>query len=189
MRPRALKPQMRVSVPVLNDDSLKTKGRAAMTGRKRAGIKGRKPRKEGKVSHEPHDTSVEAARTEGTEASATDNPMIGMGDPRRFINRELSWLAFNTRVLEEADNLSHPLLERLRFLSISAANLDEFYMVRVAGLKGQVTNNVPSISQDGLTPAQQLAAIRENVEKLLDKQSACWFRLKQELRDARIAVI
>ena len=160
-----------------------------MTGRKRAAIKGGKSRQEAELSqHEPQD-SVSTARTEGTDATPTDAPMIGMGDPRRFINRELSWLAFNTRVLEEADNLSHPLLERLRFLSISAANLDEFYMVRVAGLKGQVTNNVTTISQDGLTPAQQLAAIRDTVEKLLDKQSACWFRLKQELRDARIAVI
>jgi len=137
--------------------------------------------------HEPHESENRILTTEGSLPDA--EPMISNSDPRRFINRELSWLAFNTRVLEEADNLSHPLLERLRFLSISAANLDEFYMVRVAGLKGQVTNNISSISQDGLTPAQQLASIREAVEKLLDNQSACWFRLKQELRDARIAVI
>ncbi len=174
-------------MPAPNDDSLKTKGPATMTGRKRAGIKDPTLRKEAQVSqHEPHDIIAHSGDHSGSESGA---PMIGLSDPHRFINRELSWLAFNTRVLEEADNLSHPLLERLRFLSISAANLDEFYMVRVAGLKGQVTNNIASISQDGLTPAQQLIAIREAVEKLLDKQSACWFRLKQELRDARIAVI
>jgi len=114
---------------------------------------------------------------------------ITADSPRRFINRELSWLAFNTRVLDEASNPRHPLLERVRFLSISADNLDEFYMVRVAGLVDMLPNRSTMLSDDGMTPAEQLAAIRERASILLAQQQQVWEALQGELREAGIAVL
>jgi len=107
----------------------------------------------------------------------------------RFINRELSWLSFNQRVLEEASNRNHPLLERLRFLSISASNLDEFYMVRVAGLKGQVAANVSTLSQEGMTPRQQLDAISEEARGLMLRQQDSWSNMVDQLKHAHVTLV
>ncbi|TQS72322.1 RNA degradosome polyphosphate kinase [Rhodobacteraceae bacterium] len=109
--------------------------------------------------------------------------------PGRFFNRELSWLAFNWRVLEEATNPRVPLLERLRFVSISATNLDEFYTVRVAGLRELVREGNVNPSHDGLTPREQLQLINDDARKLMDMQQTTWNKLRRELETAGIRVV
>ena len=130
-----------------------------------------KPRKSGK--------SDAAAKQQAVAPVGTD----------RFYNRELSWLQFNRRVIEEAQNPMHPVLERIRFLSISATNLDEFYMVRAAGVHAQVVAGVDVRTQDGLTPAQQMDAINSAVVKLVADQQACWTQLCAEMAKAGISVV
>jgi polyphosphate kinase len=112
-----------------------------------------------------------------------------IGLQNRYFNRELSWLAFNDRVLEESLNEAHPLLERLRFLSISGNNLDEFFMVRVAGLKGHQLQDVDSRSPDGMTPAQQLTAIAERADVLMQRQAQVWLDLLEELAAVNFHVL
>ncbi len=125
----------------------------------------------------------------GMEDAGAAVRTIAADAPERFINRELSWLSFNMRVLEEAFNENHPVLERLRFLSISASNLDEFYMVRVAGLRGQVREGVSALSQEGLTPQQQLNLINEKALSLINEQQRCWRELQPLMREAGVIVL
>jgi polyphosphate kinase len=144
------------------------------------------------ASAQPRPVYVDAAVAElarpAAESTPAESGIIALDSPDRFINRELSWLDFNHRVVEEAENPRHPLLERVRFVSISASNLDEFYSVRVAGLIGQAKAGVTAVSPDGRTPAQQLAEIKLRAEALLAEQQRVWRQLRDLLRDAGIEV-
>jgi polyphosphate kinase len=123
------------------------------------------------------------------DAIVGDTPPQRIAPSERYFNRELSWIAFNERVLDEACNPAHPLLERVRFLSISGNNLDEFFMVRVAGLKGQQVQGIEDRSPDGLTPSQQLSETAKRADLLTDVQQTVWIDLRAQLAAAGVEVL
>jgi polyphosphate kinase len=145
-------------------------------------------RRGGRRDREAMSTSPTGTDPAPASAAATTQMAVLGPDESPYFNRELSWLQFNQRVLAEACNAAYPLLERLRFLSISGSNLDEFMMIRVAGLVGQVQRGFDTPSIDGRSPSQQLAAIRETLAILSQRQQAIWRDLRGGLSDAGIHV-
>lgn len=133
--------------------------------------------------------SEDASSTQTTEQTVTSPPAIDLRAPELYFNRELSWLAFNDRVLDQAANSRHPLLERTKFLAIFHSNLDEFFMVRVSGLRRQLTAGVVEAPADGLSPADQLTAIRGVVDDQLKRSSELWQTLHRELAEAQIEIV
>src|SRR3954462_1756543 len=132
---------------------------------------------------------ADAAVPRAPEAEEQVSALAAFAPKDRYFNRELSWLAFNRRVLEEACNTAHPLLERLRFLSISGNNLDEFFMVRVAGLKAPRLLGVEEVSDDGMTPGQQLAAVAQEAARLTESHQRVWAELRALLTEAGLVVL
>lgn len=122
-------------------------------------------------------------------SEGTPQALVVIDDPARFFNRELSWLEFNQRVLESALDPAHPLMERLRFLAISGNNLDEFYTVRVAALRGLLRRGVGARSVDGLTPHEQLAQVDRRCRELMEAQQRCWTALRAEMEAAGVSVV
>ena len=120
--------------------------------------------------------------------SVKEKKEISLDNPKLYINRELSWLEFNRRVLEEAEDLNNPLLERLKFIAIFFTNLDEFFMIRVAGLKKMVSANINRPSFDGLTPKEQLRKITQKTKQLLKEMEAQYRKLTYELKTEKIYI-
>ncbi|MCZ6728022.1 MAG: polyphosphate kinase 1 [Acidobacteria bacterium] len=134
--------------------------------------------------------STKSHPSEAPAASRSRSPKPDFGHPTYYINRELAWLAFNERVLEEAEDAKNRLLERVKFLSIFASNLDEFFMVRVSGLLRQMETGVVAPPPDGMTPSEQMAAIRDRLEPVLERSRACWLEdLEPKLRNEGVVIL
>jgi polyphosphate kinase len=143
-----------------------------------------------KKEKKPKDVKKRVLPKKASEKAPEKTGMDSLNDPRLFINRELSWLQFNSRVLEEALDQSQPLLERVKFLSIFGSNLDEFFMIRVSGLRDQLSSSSQERSIDGMLPGEQLQEIRKMLQPFLEKRDKCWEEdLRPKLKDAGISVL